>query len=1558
MNFRVCVMLFAAFIGLTGTSGLSASDLGLKVTQQAKGPNLQGPGLHWVAHTPHWNWASELVGASGASADQQKTAVDAKPLRVVFVLNNLGRGEAGELSKRFGFDAWVTPVVSSNSYRNQFDETALEARLAEPTDLIIMSVGKPARDLSPKAQGVIKAAVDAGTPLLFITHQNDLAKQWPLWKDLTKAGSLQEALFSRFPIDRPVRSAGEVTLYEQGKARVVIASQFAPAFVYFDAFEPRYLDHETNPWAMETGYAIVGWLARATLEYPALPATPVWREQGEGGWSLNQPVELKYALAVAKTADKTQGKSVKKLVNQPAAKTNNKTTDTSGDTVSDTSSDTMTVGHAIPSRTVWDVYDQFGQRMAQGVMEAEQADKSITFTPGASGPVLLRWRQFVQGRLVDWGIQRFDVQSPMKLDKIALDPAQAPANDGLSLASRSITWQTTGQTAKAGDHVLAQVYDPDGRLVGQTKAAATAGKLEIKPWPVTFTSYKLRTLLVRGDSVLDEQRQWFAMPLSRADDLKSFRVILWSNEVGRPSERWRYPLIRKMGVDTLATLGSRINPNLWASQAGMRLLPTNVFVPPNRYTNMKTYDPKVKQQRLDDLAKTVTPYTPLGYSLADEPDARTDLFDWKAIAAKIIHQHDPGAPVGYCGVWLKNAMDVPGFFKNIPVAEMYSPTYLYTPNLWYGTERDLMRSFAKENTLLTSWTHYVTARNREPYARTVPWLWLFEGFKGVSYFCSAYGNFTTLDPDLTPVRDMRWAMEELHNIRQGAGTQLISMKRQTGQVRILFIQDSGQTQSWAMTLNRMNMPWCYTTADALASDVTAKFVIVPDVVSLSDANLDQLQQAVDRGVSLLAFSPLGVINDQGKLASGDRLEKLFGVRRNDTDVKINAKGKGSEADKLKDAVTKDLKIRSGAQVQTRLDTGPWQASPLTVHGHATGEYELTIPAPGSVSSGTKGKPVIVPYTSLGDRELASHPDLPDVMRDLARSPAAVVIHHAQATTTLLTFTPRLEDSQAMLVPLLDDAKVSSPEVSILVNAKPTDLVYLYPFKKGSIQMMGVVADQWRIKPAQEMKDRDSVDYQAHGFARWAAMPVTVKLSKRLHVYDARQGKDLGWRDSVDFSLTPGQPALLAMLPYTIDAVGVEAPKTLSPGDTLNAAISMTISSAGGQQSYPAEGHVVHVTWQPPEGVDYPGRSEDVMMHQGKTVWRDMLPLNAPAGVWTLTARDFISGKQAIEKITIKPADAKVVADAHMLAPQEEPYWMKFPSTLPKGQWTAYEDQPDQDAAVALSVQNLRRSKKYISGDHRGHEYLSGGFRLGNPKITYQMKYSVCNDAKAHDWSDPRQADAPYLPGLGINRPAPNLWYYNGYIVISINGKSAAGYRLSELKAVPRTDKMGQVDVAWETPYGLIRLSSAMNPTQTGMYQQLTIEPAEPIESIAVQFRSYPRGFDHTGRTFFTIDPEHQTWMVFGDSVNDPAFFPKAFGAGGILIDPSQWTKVNFKGFNFRVEHPDNPTKDTIHLNWVLWEFPKIGNEQAVDTLRNEAADYQQQMHKVFNPRYIKPQDKP
>ncbi len=124
-----------------------------------------------------------------------------------------------------------------------------------------------------------------------------------------------------------------------------------------------------------------------------------------------------------------------------------------------------------------------------------------------------------------------------------------------------------------------------------------------------------------------------------------------------------------------------------------------------------------------------------------------------------------------------------------------------------------------------------------------------------------------------------------------------------------------------------------------------------------------------------------------------------------------------------------------------------------------------------------------------------------------------------------------------------------------------------------------------------------------------------------HIYDLLTNQYLGERSSFDMSMPLEDVRVYAVTPYRI-----EAPK-LSARSTATAAGNSVIEcrAAVSPRGAAAEPHVVRLQLFAPDGEEWRDFAVNVVAANGVARYSIVLPLNAPAGTWRVTAREAISG---------------------------------------------------------------------------------------------------------------------------------------------------------------------------------------------------------------------------------------------------------------------------------------------------------------------------------------------
>ena len=131
------------------------------------------------------------------------------------------------------------------------------------------------------------------------------------------------------------------------------------------------------------------------------------------------------------------------------------------------------------------------------------------------------------------------------------------------------------------------------------------------------------------------------------------------------------------------------------------------------------------------------------------------------------------------------------------------------------------------------------------------------------------------------------------------------------------------------------------------------------------------------------------------------------------------------------------------------------------------------------------------------------------------------------------------------------------------------------------------------------------------------------------VYDVRRRRLLGPSPRrVPMTVRKQDAAVLAVLPYTVEAVAVHARYDPSAGAI---ACRLTVSGSPGAT---VGDHVVHVECRGPDGAVLRAYTQNCLTRAGLYQWRIPVAVNDPAGPWQIRATEVISGRQGQARVNV------------------------------------------------------------------------------------------------------------------------------------------------------------------------------------------------------------------------------------------------------------------------------------------------------------------------------------
>jgi hypothetical protein len=143
------------------------------------------------------------------------------------------------------------------------------------------------------------------------------------------------------------------------------------------------------------------------------------------------------------------------------------------------------------------------------------------------------------------------------------------------------------------------------------------------------------------------------------------------------------------------------------------------------------------------------------------------------------------------------------------------------------------------------------------------------------------------------------------------------------------------------------------------------------------------------------------------------------------------------------------------------------------------------------------------------------------------------------------------------------------------------------------------------------------------------------LPEARHLYDVRQRTYLGHSDHVQADLDYGDAAIYALLPYTVEALEVNAPPAVSAGDAVRFQVKLATSGDGD-----AGTHVGVVRVYRPDGSEHRHYGCRVDLPKGAGEGSIPLALNDDPGSWRIVVRDVATGVEGKATFTLSPHMAR------------------------------------------------------------------------------------------------------------------------------------------------------------------------------------------------------------------------------------------------------------------------------------------------------------------------------
>ena len=138
--------------------------------------------------------------------------------------------------------------------------------------------------------------------------------------------------------------------------------------------------------------------------------------------------------------------------------------------------------------------------------------------------------------------------------------------------------------------------------------------------------------------------------------------------------------------------------------------------------------------------------------------------------------------------------------------------------------------------------------------------------------------------------------------------------------------------------------------------------------------------------------------------------------------------------------------------------------------------------------------------------------------------------------------------------------------------------------------------------------------------------MALMLPRSFHVYDLRVGRTLGFIDRLALELGPVDPVILALSEKPLAPPFISGPRDTHLGTNAEFFI---------HSDWPAAFDVVHLDVVDPEGSSVAHYAGNLSVMQGAASKLLPFAFNDKPGIWTIRARDLLSGDTATAELKVE-----------------------------------------------------------------------------------------------------------------------------------------------------------------------------------------------------------------------------------------------------------------------------------------------------------------------------------
>ena len=850
------------------------------------------------------------------------------------------------------------------------------------------------------------------------------------------------------------------------------------------------------------------------------------------------------------------------------------------------------------------------------------------------------------GKVLGWGTGWWDVPCQAPQFKSVQLPRTVISPEGQVAGTVELT--RSAQNAR----VELELWDTDGRLLEKqslpAKAQQVAFRFSLRPTRALLLDLQVRLFDASGLS--DQVTASLTVPNRSVDD---FHFLVWSSGQNQAVRHFINRQLAAHGVDwidnTGLTGGDRLLADVYcrnAAKYGLRSVPYITRISSAQESGRERrpclHDPSYRQSWTAGLQERATgsrAFGPPAYTLGDEnflvnrhldvciaeptlvafriwlkqcygtieklndcwrttwtkwDDVMPATFDevkdtpehwprWAdhrqfmdrafteihALGREAIRRADPDARVGFDGVFTLDSWHGYDFYQLNRACDLVQV---------YASRRqqvEYLRCWHVPDAVRGAWYNHIGNTN-ETSAKWLGWHLLLHGMNSSWYWTSYNTGPALLFPDLRPAPQFLWMQESIDEIKAGIGRLLLSAKRQNDGIAVHYSQASVH----AGTLTERRLGQVQWGMMRLIEDLGLQYQLL-SYEQIANGELDDFRVLFMPASAALTPQESVAIRrfaNQGGLVIADTLPGWL-----DNHCRVLDKGQLDDMFGIRrsglpnrDGNTAIRITAKGLQGDLGLDT-----------------YDADFRAE-----------TAVPWASAEKTPAV-------LVRDFGKG-RAVVLNTDASQYESLRAAGTAGPIQQLMLSLLDKSGVR-PQVRVLDDqTQAVPFCEIVRYADGGLEYVAIVQD--------------------HSLSNAKSHEVTVALPKEAVVFDVRNGRRLGKGKSVQTTLDPGDPLVLALFPCEVDPPVIKPlGSKVKPGDTACFEVTAQIACDA------ASGHrCLHVEAICPDGNCRRWHTQNVLTDHSKTQVSIPLALNAPSGEWKLRVKDVATGKTSTATFHVAP----------------------------------------------------------------------------------------------------------------------------------------------------------------------------------------------------------------------------------------------------------------------------------------------------------------------------------